>query len=280
MAADVFYLCRVFPSTTPNRSHHLPKRPTHLPPNNTSHQFADADRSPMVKITASTGSAKTRRNATTTTRSPVVKTDNGAFTRPPLRPSRAKEIADPNSLDRPSYSSSFSSSSSSSSLSSDSYSSGGRILPELKETSPMTRSFRVSFQSEFFYFQTCRVNATPPHFKHLRERERKTDDGDGRRPVSSRSVKKFSLLTRSLDFSTDSKQEKGMIEVVRPPAVPAPSLINFAAEMRRGKKRESTIEEAHLLRLLNNRHLQLRFINARSKTAAIDLGKSTEVKIP
>ncbi|KMZ75366.1 hypothetical protein ZOSMA_115G00020 [Zostera marina] len=45
--------------------------------------------------------------------------------------------------------------------------------------------------------------------------------------------------------------------------------------MRRSKQ-ESTIEEAHLHRLVYNRHLQFRFINANSKTAAIDLGIFTE----
>lgn len=45
----------------------------------------------------------------------------------------------------------------------------------------------------------------------------------------------------------------------------APSIINFAAEvLRRGKRGESRIEEAHLLRLLHNRHLQWRYVNARA----------------
>ncbi|KAL5217048.1 hypothetical protein ABZP36_017732 [Zizania latifolia] len=44
----------------------------------------------------------------------------------------------------------------------------------------------------------------------------------------------------------------------------APSIISFAAEVRRAKKGESRIEEAHRLRLLDNRHLQWRCINART----------------
>ncbi|KMZ65378.1 hypothetical protein ZOSMA_323G00040 [Zostera marina] len=225
----------------------------------------------MVKMKASIGGGKTRCNTITTTRSPLTpsETDNGVFTRSLQRRRRIKEIVTPNSLDRPLYSSS------SSSLSSESYSSDRLKLPELKETLPITRSLRVSFQSEYFHYQTCRVNATPPHYKHLQERERKTGDGDEQCPTSSKSVKNLNLLARRLDFSTHSKQKR-LIEVVRQPAVPAPSLINFAAEMRRRNKRESTIEEAHLLRMVYNRYLQFRFINARSKTAVIDLGISTE----
>ncbi|PWZ58148.1 QWRF motif-containing protein 2 [Zea mays] len=44
----------------------------------------------------------------------------------------------------------------------------------------------------------------------------------------------------------------------------APSIISFAAEVRRAKKGEKRIEEAHRLRLLDNRHLQWRCINART----------------
>ncbi|XP_066398154.1 QWRF motif-containing protein 2-like [Miscanthus floridulus] len=44
----------------------------------------------------------------------------------------------------------------------------------------------------------------------------------------------------------------------------APSIISFAAEVRRAKKGENRIEEAHRLRLLDNRHLQWRCINART----------------
>ncbi|AQL08928.1 Protein SNOWY COTYLEDON 3 [Zea mays] len=44
----------------------------------------------------------------------------------------------------------------------------------------------------------------------------------------------------------------------------APSIISFAAEVRRAKKGENRIEEAHRLRLLDNRYLQWRCINART----------------
>ncbi|XP_019165257.1 PREDICTED: QWRF motif-containing protein 2-like isoform X2 [Ipomoea nil] len=47
----------------------------------------------------------------------------------------------------------------------------------------------------------------------------------------------------------------------------APSVLSFAVDVRRGKVGENRIVDAHLLRLLYNRHLQWRFINARTETA-------------
>ncbi|XP_020592808.1 QWRF motif-containing protein 2-like [Phalaenopsis equestris] len=47
----------------------------------------------------------------------------------------------------------------------------------------------------------------------------------------------------------------------------APSIISFASEVRRTKKGESRIENAHMLRLFHNRYLQWRYINARAENA-------------
>lgn len=47
----------------------------------------------------------------------------------------------------------------------------------------------------------------------------------------------------------------------------ASSILTFAADVRRGKMGENLIEDAHLLRLLYNRHLQWRFVNARADAA-------------
>lgn len=43
-----------------------------------------------------------------------------------------------------------------------------------------------------------------------------------------------------------------------------PSILSFAADVRRGKTGENRIVDAHHLRLLYNRHLQWRFVNARA----------------
>ncbi|KAI8548591.1 hypothetical protein RHMOL_Rhmol07G0284800 [Rhododendron molle] len=48
-----------------------------------------------------------------------------------------------------------------------------------------------------------------------------------------------------------------------------PSILSFAAETRRGKVGENRVVDAHLLRLLHNRQLQWRFINARADAAML-----------
>ncbi|KAG0460178.1 hypothetical protein HPP92_023306 [Vanilla planifolia] len=47
----------------------------------------------------------------------------------------------------------------------------------------------------------------------------------------------------------------------------APSIISFAAEVRRTKKGENRIEDAHMLRLLHNRQLLWRCVNARANAS-------------
>uniref|UniRef100_A0A1D1XJC4 Protein SNOWY COTYLEDON 3 n=1 Tax=Anthurium amnicola TaxID=1678845 RepID=A0A1D1XJC4_9ARAE len=59
------------------------------------------------------------------------------------------------------------------------------------------------------------------------------------------------------------------VSVVSGPPGNAPSMINFASEVRRGKKGECRIEEAHVLRLLHNRHLQWRHVNAKSTSSLL-----------
>ncbi|GMP80902.1 hypothetical protein CsSME_00035828 [Camellia sinensis var. sinensis] len=51
-----------------------------------------------------------------------------------------------------------------------------------------------------------------------------------------------------------------------------PSILSFAADVRRGK-----VGDAHLLRLLHNRHLQWRFINARADNAMMVQKVTAEV---
>ncbi|XP_078430356.1 QWRF motif-containing protein 2-like [Wolffia australiana] len=47
----------------------------------------------------------------------------------------------------------------------------------------------------------------------------------------------------------------------------APSMIDFASDLGRTRKGELRVEEAHLLRLLHNRHLQWLYINARASSS-------------
>ncbi|KAJ4963892.1 hypothetical protein NE237_023831 [Protea cynaroides] len=48
-----------------------------------------------------------------------------------------------------------------------------------------------------------------------------------------------------------------------------PSILSFAADVRRGKMGENRLVDAHLLRLLYNRHLQWRFVNARADASLL-----------
>ncbi|KAJ8460586.1 hypothetical protein OPV22_033512 [Ensete ventricosum] len=59
----------------------------------------------------------------------------------------------------------------------------------------------------------------------------------------------------------------------------APSIISFSTEVRRAKKGENRIEEAHLLRLLDNRHLQWRCVNARAYSALLMQKLAVEKKL-
>lgn len=59
----------------------------------------------------------------------------------------------------------------------------------------------------------------------------------------------------------------------------APSIISFSNEVRRAKKGENRIEEAHLLRLLDNRHLQWRCVNARAYSALLIQKLAVEVML-
>ncbi|KAH0459622.1 hypothetical protein IEQ34_012436 [Dendrobium chrysotoxum] len=59
----------------------------------------------------------------------------------------------------------------------------------------------------------------------------------------------------------------------------APSIISFASEVRRRKKGESRIEDAHLLRLFHNRYLQWRYINARAENTISTQMMNTQNKL-
>jgi hypothetical protein len=50
---------------------------------------------------------------------------------------------------------------------------------------------------------------------------------------------------------------------VRSMSSSSPSILSFSVDLRRGKMGEDRIVDAHVLRLLYNRYLQWRFVNAR-----------------
>lgn len=58
-----------------------------------------------------------------------------------------------------------------------------------------------------------------------------------------------------------------------------PSILSFAADLRRGKGGENRIVDAHVLRILYNRLLQWRFINARTDAALAAQRLNAEVRL-
>ena len=58
-----------------------------------------------------------------------------------------------------------------------------------------------------------------------------------------------------------------------------PSILSFAADVRRGKIGDNRIVDAHLLRLLHNRFLQWRFVNARADAALYAQKLNAEVNV-
>lgn len=57
------------------------------------------------------------------------------------------------------------------------------------------------------------------------------------------------------------------------------SVLSFIADIRKGKKGANHIEDAHLLRLLHNRHLQWRYANAQADASLYDQKVTAEVAL-
>uniref|UniRef100_A0A7N0ZXS2 QWRF motif-containing protein 2 n=1 Tax=Kalanchoe fedtschenkoi TaxID=63787 RepID=A0A7N0ZXS2_KALFE len=55
-----------------------------------------------------------------------------------------------------------------------------------------------------------------------------------------------------------------------------PSILSFSADLRRGKMADNLVVNAHLLRLLYNRHLQWRFVNAQSDATVLMQSRTAE----
>lgn len=61
--------------------------------------------------------------------------------------------------------------------------------------------------------------------------------------------------------------------------VETPSVLSFAVDVRRGKVGENRIVDAHLLRLLYNRNLQWRFVNASTEAVLLVQKHNAEVRL-
>ncbi|CAL5415336.1 unnamed protein product [Camellia sinensis] len=85
----------------------------------------------------------------------------------------------------------------------------------------------------------------------------------GVRPASPSKLVTSSVSSPSRGMMSPSRvRNGGVASTVNNDLGNTPSILSFAADVRRGK-----VGDAHLLRLLHNRHLQWRFINARADNA-------------
>ncbi|KAK4424251.1 QWRF motif-containing protein 2 [Sesamum alatum] len=62
---------------------------------------------------------------------------------------------------------------------------------------------------------------------------------------------------------------RNAVSVISNNFVETPSVLSFAVDVRRGKVGENRIVDAHLLRLMYNRYLQWRFVNARTEAVLL-----------
>lgn len=69
---------------------------------------------------------------------------------------------------------------------------------------------------------------------------------------------------------------RNAVSTINSSFIETPSVLSFAVDIRRGKVGENRIVDAHLLRLLYNRHLQWRFGNARTEATLLAQKHSAE----
>ncbi|KAJ0232154.1 Protein SNOWY COTYLEDON 3 [Hirschfeldia incana] len=80
-------------------------------------------------------------------------------------------------------------------------------------------------------------------------------------------------------LSSPSRVRNGVSEQMNAYNRSLPSILCFSADIRRGKIGEDRVVDAHLLRLLYNRHLQWRFANARADSTFMVQRLSAERKL-
>lgn len=95
-----------------------------------------------------------------------------------------------------------------------------------------------------------------------------------RGPVRSASPNKLTTSSTSSPLKRMASPSRARTPTVstlsnNPGATPSPSILNFSADVRRGKLGENRIVDAHSLRLLYNQQMQWRFVNARADAAML-----------
>ncbi|KAF2586071.1 hypothetical protein F2Q70_00036946 [Brassica cretica] len=88
--------------------------------------------------------------------------------------------------------------------------------------------------------------------------------GGATRPASPSKVWATATSSQARALSSPCRVRNGVSEQMNAYNRNLPSILCFTADIRRGKIGEDRVRDAHLLRLLYNRHLQWRFANARA----------------
>lgn len=101
----------------------------------------------------------------------------------------------------------------------------------------------------------------------------------GVRPSSPNKVFTSSTSTPVRGMSSPVRMRNGAASMLNNNVGNTPSILSFAADVRRGKMGENRILDAHELRLLHNRHLQWRFVNARTEASLTVQTEVAEVKL-
>ncbi|XP_027356943.1 QWRF motif-containing protein 2-like [Abrus precatorius] len=145
-------------------------------------------------------------------------------------------------------------------------------------TSTTTRSLSVSFQGESFWITVSKskpINAPPPKLAVPRKSPFDTSSSP-RAVLNSRGQVSFSRPPSPNKLPTVASSSRGVSPSrLRNGASPTlnnastsnqPSILSFAVDVKRGRIGENRIVDGHSLRLLYNRLLQWRFVNARADT--------------
>ncbi|CAN4092137.1 unnamed protein product [Withania somnifera] len=89
----------------------------------------------------------------------------------------------------------------------------------------------------------------------------------GLRPVSPSKALTPSANSALRGMSSPARTRNGAVGSISNNSCIMPSMLSFSADARRGKVGENRIVDAHELRLLYNRYLQWRFVNAQAEAA-------------
>ncbi|GER33844.1 hypothetical protein STAS_09997 [Striga asiatica] len=85
---------------------------------------------------------------------------------------------------------------------------------------------------------------------------------------------------RSLNFSWSSVRIGGGVSVFRPPHPPLPGLRpGIGLDVRKGRKLADRMEDEHCLKMLNNRYLHWRFVNAKAEACLRAQKQEAETKL-